>query len=811
MRLYILTTCLLCNVFQWTYSQSICEGEWTVPGIIPDFEVINQNTIQFEDISFNASCALVFSSISSATISNKSFSVTFGNPQVFNGSINGTFTSNGDSVIGSYSLNIVLCNQTLTGNWSGSPTQPCGVQAIFSGSPTSGQAPLSVLFSDNSIGNITEWFWEFGDGEILSTTTPTNPSHVYSQGGVYTVKLTVEGPQGVNTFIRENYIEVLPPAIPTANFSVSPTSGEAPLAVEFTNLSTGYITNILWRFGDGDSSWFFPPVNHTYEYSGIYTVSLTVGNSAGNDVMIQENVIEVTGDTPAKALFSAFPRSGPAPLTVQFINESIGTTANYRWEVGEDIWNSYVSLFDTTTNPIFTFANPGLYDVSLDAFGPIGDNNLWKEDYIIVTPFVSDPIWTSQSIGINYTIESIFFINENIGWVLANPTLGVDSKILKTTDGGSTWFAPTLALPQKLRSTFFVDENNGWVVGGGSSLSNEHIFKTTDGGQNWYAQYNGLNATTALNSVFFINSNLGWAVGVQNGEELILNTTDGGTNWSNQTSNFHSGGYLDVFFVNADTGWAVGAGQTGGKIIKTTDGGANWFVTANETTTALTSVFFINPNIGWAAGWNHHTFFGDEGTILTTTDGGLSWVKQFSQTLKINSIYFISQSVGWIAADFDAGLLKTTDGGLSWVPESGATGSLHSIYFINDSTGWVGGDDGILFKTTKGGLYTSINEESSKKDFIPQKTDLLKNYPNPFNPLTNIVYRISKSSDIVLKIFDISGREIRKIVDDTQGVGEYIVQWDGSDNFGKPVSSGIYIYQLKTREIIKSRKMLLVR
>ena len=81
--------------------------------------------------------------------------------------------------------------------------------ASFSANPTSGNAPLSVNFTDESTGSITSWEWDFGDG---STSTMQNPSHTYAEPGTYTVSLTVTGPGGLDTETKADYIKVLSPA-----------------------------------------------------------------------------------------------------------------------------------------------------------------------------------------------------------------------------------------------------------------------------------------------------------------------------------------------------------------------------------------------------------------------------------------------------------------------------------------------------------------------------------------------------------------------------------------------------------------------
>lgn len=174
-------------------------------------------------------------------------------------------------------------------SWTITVTGTAGISADFEANPTSGTAPLIVQFTDKSTGTITNRTWDFGDG---LTSTATNPSHTYQNVGTYTVKLTVTGTEGSNTKTRSNYISVSSSSAPFANFYGTPTSGTAPLTVQFTDQSTGNITSRLWDFGDGQTSTATNP-SHTYQNAGTYTVKLTVTGAGGSNTKIRNNYIEV--------------------------------------------------------------------------------------------------------------------------------------------------------------------------------------------------------------------------------------------------------------------------------------------------------------------------------------------------------------------------------------------------------------------------------------------------------------------------------------------------------------------------------------
>jgi PKD repeat protein len=239
----------------------------------------------------------------------------------------------------------------------------------FLASPTGGVSPLSVAFTDRSIGPIGTRTWSFGDG---GTSSATNPSHTYGPG-TFTVSLTATGPGGTDTETKTGYIVVIPPP-PVANFSAAPTSGFAPLAVAFTDASTGSITSRLWSFGDGGTSTATSP-SHTYA-AGTYTVSLTATGPGGADTETKTGYIVVVHPPPV-ANFTAAPTSGFAPLSVAFTDASTGPITSRLWSFGD-------GGTSTATNPSHTYA-AGTYTVSLELTGPGGTDTETKTAFIVVT------------------------------------------------------------------------------------------------------------------------------------------------------------------------------------------------------------------------------------------------------------------------------------------------------------------------------------------------------------------------------------------------------------------------------------------
>ena len=252
------------------------------------------------------------------------------------------------------------------------PTDP--PTAAFSGAPTTGTAPLTVNFSDQSTGGPTSWAWDFGDG---NTSTAQNPSHTYATPGVYTVSLMATNSAGSDTATQVDYITVNAPPPPTAAFNGTPTTGTAPLTVNFSDQSTGSPTSWAWDFGDGGTSAQQNP-SHTYATPGVYTVSLTATNSAGSDTATRVDYITVNAPPPPTAAFNGTPTTGTAPLTVNFSDQTIGGPTSWSWDFGD-------GNTSTAQNPSHTYATPGVYTVSLTATNSAGSDTATQVDYITVT------------------------------------------------------------------------------------------------------------------------------------------------------------------------------------------------------------------------------------------------------------------------------------------------------------------------------------------------------------------------------------------------------------------------------------------
>jgi len=264
--------------------------------------------------------------------------------------------------------------------------------ASFTGSPTNGTAPLTVTFTDSSVGSITNRAWTFGDGGT-SNTTATSVQYTYNAAGTNTVRLIVSGLGGSATNTRSGYIVVSsagPPPPPVASFSGSPTNGFAPLTVAFTDTSTGSITNRFWDFGDTTTTNVTTNgVSHTYA-AGTNDVTLVVSGAGGSSTNTKSGYITATTPPPS-ASFTGAPTSGTEPLSVAFTDTSTGTITSRSWDFGD------ATTTNITTNSVSHTYAAGTYDVTLVVTGPGGASTNSQLNYI--TALTTFQNWQVQYFG----------------------------------------------------------------------------------------------------------------------------------------------------------------------------------------------------------------------------------------------------------------------------------------------------------------------------------------------------------------------------------------------------------------------------
>lgn len=106
-------------------------------------------------------------------------------------------------------------------------------------------------------------------------------------------------------------------------------------------------------------------------------------------------------------------------------------------------------------------------------------------------------------------------------------------------------------------------------------------------------------------------------------------------------------------------------------------------------------------------------------------------------------------------------------------------------------------------------IIKAIPGEDNENVALLEKFELEQNYPNPFNPKTTIKYSVSEYTNVSIIIYNILGKKIKKLVNEYREAGTYNIEWDGKDDNGRPVSTGVYFYQMSTVNFQAVKKLML--
>ena len=140
---------------------------------------------------------------------------------------------------------------------------------------------------------------------------------------------------------------------------------------------------------------------------------------------------------------------------------------------------------------------------------------------------------------------------------------------------------------------------------------------------------------------------------------------------------------------------------------------------------------------------------------------------------------------------------------------TGAAGISMRARYNNDAMGTTWYDDFLIKEVEV--VVTNIDDPTNEITLTPVEYELYNNYPNPFNPETIIEYRVPKSGRAVLAIYNVLGKKVRTLVNTDQQAGVYQVHWDGKDNQGQSLATGVYFYQLKGENVLITKKMTLIK
>lgn len=406
--------------------------------------------------------------------------------------------------------------------------------------------------------------------------------------------------------------------------------------------------------------------------------------------------------------------------------------------------------------------------------------------------------WITQDWTYFQIVRDVKFLDENTGFYTGS-TSGVWG-FYKTTNGGFNWsqiYFYKVFWFQKIDSAAL-------YMGGRDIAANDKLYRSYNKGTTWDSINYGLDG---LVSMYFINRDTGW-IGLFNGTTTnIYLTTNGGITLQNLSSISSSWVRNFYFLKEKVNGYYVGYCSNADLVQKTTNSGYNWVtlpVLPYNSSNDIKQITFLNKDTGWVSNSSNR--------IFKTTNGGYNWIQQLfpgGNYVGMGCNRFCVVNKDTIFSDYgilyfslrkdylDRGVVfKTTNGGNNWgyqLPDTVIINTYLCPDFINSKTGWFTNT-----KTTNGGgpiIFTEVKPISVN---IPDGYKLNQNYPNPFNSSTVIEFTIPNESEVTLRIYDITGKIVLRIIEGFRLIrGEYRYKIESFDMSG--LSSGVYFFNMTAR------------
>ncbi len=526
-------------------------------------------------------------------------------------------------------------------------------------------------------------------------------------------------------------------------------------AISFVNSNTGYIagdTGAFYATTDGGLNW----QSRIYDMSLCFSKLQFLDASTGYAATSQYGKIWKT--TNGGFNWTTSISTPTSPEAINFINANTGFYKNYRY------------LFKTTDGSATWNLN-----YTFDVYnGMVGSSvNFWDANLGIATGKEGLIIRTTNA-GLNWNYVTAYAVKKDLRSVrcVGNYAYAVGDSgcIARSTNNGDIWL-PVSGMPSNV---FFKSVsgygNNVVAVGTGSTVA-----FSSNAGVNWSVSTLSPGYRN-LNRVQFLDGTTAFIAG---DSSKIFKSTNGGANWSFVGSS-DTCNYLGLCFINAQTGFVS---SVKGKVRKTTNGGISWtesYPYGASSVYSFYGIWFANENTGYVCGHN--------GTFAVTTNSGANWTN-WSITYK--DLYDISGVSPEQVFATGTTTLKYSNGEFTTLPKI-YDWYYFGIHFINANTGTAVGLRGAIVKTTNGGSIF-VGKES---EIVPANMYLAGNYPNPFNPYTVIKFGINSSAvlnsePVRLLVYDMLGRKVRTLVNETLSPGSYEVTFDAS---GLP--SGVYFCTL---------------
>ncbi|MCJ7555072.1 MAG: T9SS type A sorting domain-containing protein [Ignavibacteriaceae bacterium] len=381
--------------------------------------------------------------------------------------------------------------------------------------------------------------------------------------------------------------------------------------------------------------------------------------------------------------------------------------------------------------------------------------------------------------------------------------------IMQTTDDGDTWVQPQFNTPFEYLNcrdfTFNPDNKDIGFVAAHSSL-----IKTSDGGNSWFITNQLLGVTSV--SYHPMKSNILFAGGRMDpvSPGFFVRSTDGGDSWNSLIYDFRADNFI---FHPADTNIIYTEGTDintfNGSVFKSTDLGETWIPRNSGLVHNPSGSIFQITSISILKSDPEILYCSQGKALNKSTNGGENWF-QIDSTLNsldpevnISSILLESNRPGriYVGSSNKGGLFLTEDDGKNW--QKIYDGDVYLIKADNSIPRniYFGTKFGIMKITDT--ITVSVEEIQSE---VPAQYFLFQNYPNPFNPTTTIKYQIPGLDFVTLKVYDILGNEIATLVNEYKPAGSHDAEFNAAQ-----LPSGVYFYQFKAGSFTQTKKMILLR
>lgn len=412
--------------------------------------------------------------------------------------------------------------------------------------------------------------------------------------------------------------------------------------------------------------------------------------------------------------------------------------------------------------------------------------------------FAGETQWKTVLPNVACDLNVISIVNKNIIW------LGSEGGyISRTNDGGTNWITYKIG-DTPVTSMCGVNDSICFAVI--NKDSSTQILKTDDGGENWLSVFELEDPRAFINNIYMFDKQHGVAIGYPiNGKYLILTSDNQGVTWKRETGitadDDNEISITNTIFGLDNYGWF---GTNSANIYVTKDKGLTW-KKIKTNLSGIYSISFIdslNGIIG-GAGTNGGPAPLPEPHISLTKNGGQTWqevsVKFYPKFIK-SAVMIDHDNFMYLVHNI---VLQTKDGGNNWEKVYSSDNDLNGMYLKRsqqDISCWLLGEKASLAQFVES--TTNIANDKS----IVKKFQLLYNYPNPFNPETEISFILPYPSKVVIEIFNARGEKVGTPINSFFSAGIQSVRIRMNK-----FASGIYIYRIKAGKYHAFGKMVLIK